>query len=93
MTKRPYTRVSTSRPRRSYVKGVPVSKIHQFENGDVKGAMKYPLIYHIVAGRDVQLRSNCMESARQMAGKYLSKNLGETGFFLKIRPFPHHVLR
>ncbi len=93
ISKKPHTRISISKPRQSYVKGVPVSKIHQFEMGDIKNHSRFPLVYSIVMGEPRQIRSNALEAARQSATKYLTATLGETGFFLKIRPFPHHVLR
>lgn len=88
---RPYTRISIHRPRRSYVKGVPASKIHQFEVGNLKA--NFPLTYNLVSEKDVQIRSNALEAIRQTATKYLAKNLGEQGFFLKILVYPHHVIR
>lgn len=91
LNKKPYTRLSTRKPRRSYVKGVPASKIHQFETGNLKG--DFPLVYHLISSKDVQMRSNCLEAARTIITKYLTKKLGEQGFFLKILVFPHHVLR
>jgi len=87
---KPYTRISTRRPRRSYVKGVPASKIHQFEVGKNR---EYPLTFHIISDSDVQIRSNSLEAARVTTTKYLTKKLGEENFFLKILIFPHHVLR
>jgi len=93
ITKKPWTRVSQRTPRRSYVKGVPVSKIHQFEMGDVKGKDAFPVVYSLVAGLEVQLRSNCMEAARTISAGFLQKNFGEKGFFVKILKYPHHVLR
>jgi len=89
--KKPYTRISSRKPRQSYVKGVPVSKIHQFETGAVD--IKFPKAYNLVARKEVQMRSNCLESARISATSYLISNLGEKGFFLKILTYPHHVLR
>jgi len=93
ISKKPWTRVSIHRPPKSYVKGVPVGKIHQFEVGNVKGQTDFPIIYHLVARRDVQLRTNCLEAARLAASKWMEKNLGAMGFFLKILPYPHHILR
>ncbi|MFQ6009906.1 MAG: 50S ribosomal protein L16 [Candidatus Aenigmatarchaeota archaeon] len=92
-TNKPYTRVSRRSPRKSYVKGVPVGKIHHFETGNVKGAASFPLTFHIVCTQNRQMRSNCLEAARVSATKYLTAKVGETNFFLKIRPYPHHVLR
>lgn len=91
MTNKPWTRISIRRPRRSYVKGVPASKIHRFEMGNRKGNFDKSL--YLVTKDDVQLRSNCLEAARVMASAYLTKKLTESGFFLKILKYPHHVLR
>jgi large subunit ribosomal protein L10e len=90
LKKKPYTRISVHRPRISYVKGVPASKIHQFEVGK-KG--KYPLKFFLETSCDVQIRSNALEAARVVATKYLTKNLGDNEFFLKILVYPFHVLR
>ena len=90
LKKRPYTRISIHRPKMSYVRGVPANKIHQFEVGK-KG--NYALKFNLRAERDIQIRSNSLEAARVTTTKYLEKHLGETGFFLKILVYPHHVLR
>jgi len=93
ITQKPHTRISYRVPRKSYVKGVPVPKIHHFEMGNVHEQANFPLVYHLIAREDVQMRSNCLEAARTAALKYLSKNLGDKNFFMKIRKYPHHVLR
>ena len=85
-----YTRIAIRVPDKSYVKGVPVSKIHQFEIGK-KG--DYPLMLHLITGVRTLIRSNCLEAARVAATKYLTDNIGEKAFFMKIRVYPHHVLR
>ena len=90
INKKPFTRISVRRPRRSYVKGVPASKIHQFEIGMRK---EYPATFYLQSKGDVQLRSNALEAARVTITKHLSKNLGEENFFFKVLVYPHHVLR
>ena len=89
----PFQKQAIHKPRRSYVKGVPVGKIHQFEVGNVKGQNTFPLVYSLAPSADRQMRSNCLEAARQIITKYLAKNLGDMGFFLKVRLYPHHVIR
>jgi len=86
---RPYTRQSKHVPRKSYVKGVPFPKTHQFEMG-TKG--EYPLKMFLVAENAVQIRDNALEASRIVATKFLEKSLG-TNFFFKILVYPHHVLR
>jgi len=90
LKKKPYTRISIHKPRKSYVKGVPATRIHQFEMGK---SGKYILTFNLVSKKDVQIRSNALESARITTLKHLNKKLGENNFFLKILVFPHHVLR
>jgi len=85
-----YTRISVHRPKLSYAKGVPANKIHQFEVGK-KG--NYPLKYFLEVVGDIQIRSNSLEAARVTVTKYMTKHYGETGFFLKILVYPHHILR
>ena len=91
ITKRPWTRVSKRKPRKSYVKGVPAPKIHHYETGDRRGTFK--IKKQLISKKDVQIRSNALESCRVAATKHLSTKLGDKGFFFKVHVFPHHVLR
>ena len=88
--KRAYTRVSIRRPRKSYVKGVPVPKIHRFEMGNKKKT--FPVTLYLVAKQAVNIRSNAMEAARISITKALEK-AGPENYFIKILPFPHQVMR
>lgn len=90
ISQKPYTRIAVRVPKKSYAKGVPASKIHQFEVGK-KG--DYALTFHLVSKETTAMRSNCLEAARVIASKYLATQLGEQGFFLKVLIYPHHVLR
>jgi len=54
--RKPYTRVSKSVPKKSYVVGVPFPKLHQFEMGDRKG--QYDTTLYLVARNSVQIRDN-----------------------------------
>jgi large subunit ribosomal protein L10e len=88
---RPYTRVSTRKPRRSYVKGVPALKIHRFETGKIKPHLTRRMF--LVSKNPVQIRHNALEAARVALSKALAKNVGEDSYFLKVLIYPHHVLR
>jgi large subunit ribosomal protein L10e len=88
---RPNTRISISKPRKSYVKGVPPGKIHRFDAGVQKP--EFTLRMFLVAKNPVQIRNNALEAARIAASKALAKRLGEDGFFVKILVYPHHVIR
>ena len=86
---RPYTRVSTRRPRKSYVKGVPKSKVTGFEYGQKNS---YSKVVYLESDAHIQIRSNSIEAARIAVVRELEKKLGKE-FFFKVRIYPHHVLR
>jgi len=89
--KRPYTRQSARVPRKGYVKGVPGSKIHQFEVGK-KG--DYDTALFLLSKRAIQIRHNALESSRVSVAQTMEKGVGKGGgYFIKIRIYPHHVLR
>ena len=56
-------------------------------------AKKYDYTLKLTSKRDIQLRDNAMESARQVSLRVLEKNLGPTGYFIKLKPYPFHILR
>ena len=88
---RPYTRRSIRVPKKGYVKGVPASKITQFEAGKKDN---YDKVVYMNAKRSVQVRHNSLESARIAAVQIMEKKLAKgSTFFMKIRVYPHHVLR
>ncbi len=90
--KRPWTRVSKTKPRKSYVVGVPYPKIHVFEMGNKEG--KFDREVFLVSRDDVQIRDNALESARIVSHKFLETKLGgSNNYFYKILVYPHNVIR
>jgi len=89
--KRPWTRVSKSKPRKSYVVGVPQPHIHTFEMGDKNGV--FDSVAYLTPKADVSIRDNALESARIVAQSFLEKKLGPTGYYLKVLVYPHGVIR
>lgn len=88
---RPYTRVAVHVPRKSYIKGVPKPKITEFELGKKQD---YEKRLFLVAQKSIQIRHNSLEATRVSAVQTLEKNIGKgNDYFLKIRIYPHHVLR
>jgi large subunit ribosomal protein L10e len=90
LKKKPNTRISVRKPRKSFVKGVPASKIHQFEMGENKD---FPLEFYLQSKEDIQIRSNALEASRVAVTKNLNKKIGEGNFFFKVLVYPHHILR
>jgi len=89
--KRPNTRVSKRKPRKSYVKGVPLPKIRSFEAG--KPSPDYTSVFYLVTKGPVQIRHNALEAARVSLNKNLEKGLGVGMYFMKVLVYPFHVLR
>jgi len=71
--------------------GVPGSKIALFDMGNLSKA--FPVSLSLVAKEACQIRHNALEAARIFANRYLVKEVGRKNFYLKIRVYPHHVLR
>jgi large subunit ribosomal protein L10e len=87
-----YTRVSgAAYVRKKYMGGVPGSKITIFDMGNLSA--EFPVSLSLVAKEACQIRHNALEAARIFANRYLVKSVGRKNFQLKIRLYPHHVLR
>lgn len=88
--KRPFTRYSKKKPRKSYIKAMPHKDIHQFRMGAMQD--DFDLELNLVSKVGVIIRDNCMESARMAANKYMEKHMVGSFYFV-VRVYPHHVIR
>lgn len=84
-----WTRVSRHKPRKSFVKGVPNSRVRQWLMGSNK---QFEIKAELTATKPIQARDNSIESARQAANKCLEKTLMHD-YCLVIRKYPHEVRR
>ena len=78
----PYTR-------KKYIKGKPQIKIAKFEGGQ-KG--DYDFSVQLLINEKMQLTHMAIESTRLTANKTLEKATGESGYFSKLRIYPHVLL-
>jgi large subunit ribosomal protein L10e len=53
----------------------------------------FDIEFDIISKESMQIRDNAIESMRQKLVKKLTDLLGKDGFVIKIRLYPHHVLR
>ena len=91
---RKYTKVTGhAYVRKTYMGGIPGSKIALFDMGNLSIGMDFPVALSLVAKEACQIRHNALEAARIFANRYLVKEVGRKNFYLKIRLYPHHVLR
>lgn len=89
---RMYTRIAEhAYTRREYMGGVPGSKINIFDMGNL--AKEFPVSVSLAAEEACQIRHNALEAARISANRYLIRRVGRMNFHLKIRVYPHQVLR
>ncbi len=88
---RPYTRVALKVPRRNYVGAAPQLKTRQFNMGNP--TKRYHYILDLIADETVQVRDNALESSRVIINRYLNNKIGKDNFFMRIRTYPHHILR
>ncbi len=89
--KRPYTRTAVRVPRKAYIKGVPGMKLVVFEIGNKE--KEFDKTLYLIAKKNVQIRHNALEAGRVAAVNYLKKKMDDKSFFLKVKVYPHHVLR
>ena len=87
---RPYTRKSKYRKKNS-VKASPHNVISRYETGDV--TKKFDSRILVIASQPVQIRHNALEAARKSSNRVLESKTGKVGYKLKLRVFPHHILR
>ena len=87
---RPNTRKSKY-SKKAFVKVVPASKVSRYQMGNASRKFSYSVT--VVPKTDLQIRHNALESARQTSTRWLEKTLSKNDFFIKMRVFPHHVLR
>ena len=87
---KPYTRTSKYK-NKAYIKINPNIKIIGFELGSSKKSFGYTL--KLISKDNLQIRDNALESAKQTSNKLLESTLGLSAYFLKVRPYPHHILR
>ena len=85
-----WARYSIKKPRKNYIKALPHTSLLIFKMGDKK--KQFTAAFILKANQNIQLRSNALEAARQVANKYLERKV-PGNYFFKILPYPHNVIR
>lgn len=84
-----YTRRSKVKSK-SYIKTTPVNKIVKYNMGNLKEKFEHTI--HLISSQNIQIRHNALESARLVILRRIQK-IGLNNFHLKIKTYPHHILR
>jgi large subunit ribosomal protein L10e len=77
--------------RREYMGGVPASRITQFVLGNKTA--DFPVQIILTATEKCMVRHNALESARITVNRAMEKEVGTANYRVKIRVYPHVVLR
>lgn len=77
--------------RREFLGGVPASRITQFDMGNKN--MDFPIQLSLIANEACQVRHNSLEAARISANRAMEKLAGSANYRLRVRVYPHVVIR
>jgi len=87
----PYTRQAQNK-NDNYVSGAPAPRVTQYEMGARNKEFEKEVV--LISEEDCCIRSEALEAGRIASNSYLSKIYDpEEEYMLKIRPYPHHILR
>jgi len=88
------TRHAVKVQKRDYIGAVPGLKTRQWNMGNGIKEFTHVVDLCIKCGsQGIQLRDNAFESARMLINRHLVVSIGKEDFFLKLRVYPHHILR
>lgn len=88
---RSFTRHATRVQRKNYLGGVPGVKTRNFTIGNQ--TKEFDTQLDVISNINMQIRDNAIESMRQKLVKKLTASMGKDGYVIKIRLYPHHVIR
>ena len=77
--------------RKKYMGGVPGLRITQFDLGNKQA--DFPIAMSVVAEEDCQILHRALEASRVAANRYIVKRAGRLNYHLKVRIYPHVVVR
>ena len=81
---RPYTR-------KDYIRKTPNSRIVQYDMGNL--TEEFPVSVSLAVKKPVKISHNALEAARIASNRIMTRNAGRLGYHLKIRTYPHNIVR
>ncbi len=88
---RPYTRISKYTKQNFVRGGRPQMKIVKFDMGNPR--RQFDSTFQLLSNRSMNIRQNSLESARMTSNRLLEKTIGDNEYHLRVKVYPHHVLR
>jgi len=77
--------------RKDYIRKIPGSRIVQYDMGNLSA--EFPLTVSLAVKKPTELSHNALEAARIASNRYMQRRSGRLGYHLKIRVYPHHIVR
>ncbi|MCD6447941.1 MAG: 50S ribosomal protein L16 [Thermoplasmata archaeon] len=77
--------------RKEYIGGVPNPRITQFDLGNLTA--NFPVEISLIAKEKCNILHRALEAARVAANRYIMKAAGKSNYRMKIRVYPHVVVR
>jgi ribosomal protein L10.e len=85
-----WSRYSQKKPRKNYVRAMPHTSLLVFNMGVDKP--DFDTVLTLTTKQAIQLRSNSIESARQMINKHMEL-MAPGDFYFKVLVYPHMIIR
>ncbi len=76
--------------RQEYMGGIPNCRVTQFDTGNLR--QEFPVLVSLAIDEAAQVRDIALEAARISAVRVMEKQ-APNGYHLKVRRFPHQILR
>jgi len=77
--------------RKEYIRKIPGSKIVQFDMGNL--TEEFPVKVSLAVKNPTHISHNAIEAARIASNRFMQRKAGRMGYHLKIRVFPHQIVR
>ncbi|MEA4956281.1 50S ribosomal protein L16 [bioreactor metagenome] len=77
--------------RREYIRKIPGSKVVQFDMGNLTD--EFPVRVSLAVKNPTHISHNALEAARIASNRFMQRKAGRMGYHLKIRVFPHQIVR
>ncbi len=77
--------------RKDYIRKIPGSRIVQYDMGNLSA--EFPVTVTLAVKEPAQISHNALEAARIASNRYMQRRSGRMGYQLKIRVYPHHIVR
>lgn len=77
--------------RKEYIRKTPNSRIVQYDMGNL--TQEFPVSVSLAVKKPVRISHNALEAARIASNRLMMRKAGRFGYHLKIRTYPHNIVR